>query len=115
MENTVSILAAKLDLQLSSVPASALRITGSSGIRRAEGNMLVPSHASLQQCMPNLATISGRFQAVEVKEGLEPGISDIPFARITYQLFFNFYKKLSGMTVSCVPVLLHIFSGQSSP
>lgn len=52
---------------------------------------------------------------MEVKEGLEPGISDIPFARITYQLFFNFYKKLSGMTVSCVPVLLHIISVQSFP
>ena len=65
--------------------------------------------------MPKIATESSCSQAVEVKEGLEPGISDIPFARITYQLFFNFYKKLSGMTVSCVPVLLHVISVQSLP
>ena len=39
-------------------------------------------------------------KAVEVKEGLDPKAQDVTSASITYQTFFNLYKKLAGMTVT---------------
>jgi len=47
--------------------------------------------------------MTSELQAVEVKEGIDPGSFDVTAGSITYQVFFNFYKKLAGMTVRTPP------------
>ena len=49
------------------------------------------------------------LQAVEVKEGLDPKAQDVTSASITYQTFFNLYRKLAGMTVSFAFYSCHHF------
>jgi len=48
--------------------------------------------------MPNRTWRHGLHQAVEVKEGLEVNHPSETLARLSFQRFFRFYRKLSGMT-----------------
>jgi preprotein translocase subunit SecA len=45
---------------------------------------------------------SGLHQAIEVKEGLNPSSETRAMASITYQAFFNMFKKKSGMSGSVI-------------
>ena len=46
------------------------------------------------------------LQLLEVKHGLTIRPSSPPAASITYQCFFNFYRKIAGMTVRCISIAL---------
>ena len=48
--------------------------------------------------MPDRFWRSGTHQAVEAKEGVKINPDKETFARISFQKFFRFYRKLSGMT-----------------
>ena len=46
------------------------------------------------------------LQLLEAKHGLTIRASSPPAASITYQCFFNFYRKIAGMTVRCLSICL---------
>ncbi len=48
--------------------------------------------------MPNRTWRQGLHQAVEIKEGLEISDPSETLARLSFQRFFRFFRKLSGMT-----------------
>ena len=48
--------------------------------------------------MPNRTWSHGLHQAVETKEGLEASSPTETLARLSFQRFFRFFRKLSGMT-----------------
>ena len=48
--------------------------------------------------MPNRTWRHGLHQAVEAKEGLEVNHPSETLARLSFQRFFRFFRKLSGMT-----------------
>ena len=45
-------------------------------------------------------------QLLEAKHDLKIRPSSPPAASITYQCFFNFYRKIAGMTVRCFSICL---------
>lgn len=53
---------------------------------------------STGRLMPDRQWQQGLHQAVEVKEGLEPGHPTIIAARMSFQRFFRLYQQLAGLT-----------------
>jgi preprotein translocase subunit SecA len=53
---------------------------------------------STGRLMPDRQWQQGLHQAVEVKEGLEPGHPTVIAARMSFQRFFRLYHKLAGLT-----------------
>ena len=59
--------------------------------------------------MPDRTWRDGLHQAVEAKEGLEINLPDETRARISFQKFFRYYRKLSGMTGTAAEARTELF------
>ena len=53
---------------------------------------------STGRLMPDRQWQQGLHQAVEAKEGLEPGAPTVTAARMSFQRFFRLYRQVSGLT-----------------
>ena len=63
----------------------------------AEGKVVIVDE-STGRMMPDRHWQQGLHQAVEVKEGLEPGDPTVIAARMSFQRFFRLYRQLAGLT-----------------
>ena len=63
-----------------------------------QGNSLYLINEANGRIMPNSHKEAGLQQAIEVKEGLEVTGETNTEDSMTYQMFFNLYKKLTGMS-----------------
>ncbi|MCX6874886.1 MAG: hypothetical protein NTW21_13920 [Verrucomicrobia bacterium] len=63
----------------------------------ADGKVVIVDE-STGRMMPDRQWQQGLHQAVEVKEGLEPGDPTVIAARMSFQRFFRLYRQLAGLT-----------------